>query len=59
MERAKYEGPIWVAQLNDGETEWQDDMWYGDYDDYMNWIDMRGYDVADVWQVDESGKRLD
>lgn len=60
MEKEKREVKIWKAKFVDldGE-EWEDDLWYGDYDNYMEWIDAQGYDVVDVWQVDEEGKRID
>jgi hypothetical protein len=54
-----YKGPIWVATLVSSDGEWKDEPWYGSYDSYMDWIDSKGYDVADVWQIDMNGNRID
>lgn len=50
MTMQDYKGPVWVAILTNLEETWTD-TWYGDYDNFMNWIDSHGYEVVDIEEI--------
>ena len=41
---------MWEAEVCDLDSCWVVSF-DGTYDDFMDWIDENGWDVADVWEV--------